>query len=240
VQILPDGTPGDTLREPETGYEPPRIEARHETEDGGVNANVSGVPFSPSETTVLTRHGYWIHGISTDYVLTLLKPQGPLRVEKAHDPVPITDGERGEEEAFTIRNMRNTDPNWRWNGPPIPEDKPPYQGIFPGEDGTVWVRVSQPGIRTEDPSYDPTDPEAIPDEWHEPVAFDVFDDEGRYRGAVTTPEGFSLSPPPLFTREWVLATTRDEFDIQSVVRFRVELPEGSVPSDGGSGGATSD
>ena len=229
VQILPDGTPGDTLREPDTGYEPPRIEARQETEDGGINASVSGVPFSPDEEAVLTRHGYWIHGISTDYAFTLLKPQGPLRIEKVQEPVPVAGGEKAEEEAFTVRNMRFTDPNWRWNGPPIPDVKPSYRDIYPGEDGTIWVRVSAPGFRREDPDYDPTDPLALPDEWHEPVVFDVFDDQGRFLGPVTTPEGFSVSPPPLFTREWVLATTRDEYDVQSVVRFRVELPgeEGS-------------
>lgn len=229
VQILPDGSAGDTLRRPDTGYEPPRIEARHEMEDGGVNTNISGVPFSPQEITALTRYGYWIHGISTDYAFTLLKPEGPLRVEKAYEPVSVTDGERAEEEAFTTRNMRYTDPNWRWDAPPIPEEKPPYRSIFPGEDGTVWVRVSQPGFRKDDPSFDPTDPQAIPDEWHEPVSFDVFDPDGRYLGAVTTPEGFSLSPPPLLSKEWVLATVQDEFEVQSVVRFRVELP-GDTPS----------
>ena len=227
AQVLPDGSPGDTLRRPDTGYEPPRIEARHETEDGGVNANVSGVPFSPSETSTLTRFGYWIHGISTDYTFTLLKPEGPLRVEKDYKPVPVAGGERAEEEAFTIRNMRGTDPNWRWNGPAIPDEKPPYRAIFPGEDGTVWVRVSQPGIRGEDPLYDPTDPDAIADEWDEPVLFDVFDDQGRYLGAVRTPDGFSVSPPPLFSRDWVLATVRDELDVQAVVRFRVDVSGGS-------------
>ena len=215
VQILPDGSSGDTLRRPETGYESPQIEARRETEDGGMNVSVNGVPFSPREATTLTRQGYWIHGISTDYTFTLLKPEGPLRVEKAYEPVPVASGERAEEEAFAIRNMRYTDPNWRWNGPAIPDVKPPYQALFPGEDGTIWVRVSAPGFRREDPSYDPADPEAIV----------VFDAEGRYLGAVTTPEGFSLSPPPLFTRNWVLATVRDEYDVQSVVKFQVELQE---------------
>lgn len=233
VQVLPDGSSGDTLRRPETGYESPSIEARRETEDGGVNASVSGVPFSPRETSALTRFGYWIHGISTDYAFTLLKPQEPLRVEKVYDPVPVAPGERAEEEAFAIRNMRYTDPNWRWNGPPIPDEKPPYGGIYPGEDGTIWVRTFQPAVREEDLAYDPSDPLAIPDEWHEPVAFDVFDDEGRYLGAVTTPDGFSMSPPPLFSSDWVLGTVRDEYDVQSVVKFRVELSGGQTPSEDG-------
>jgi len=231
VQILPDGTAGDTLRRPDTGYEPPQIEARHETEDGGVSASINSVPFSPGEETTLTRFGYWIHGISTDYAFTLLKPEGPLRIEKTYDPVPVTAGEKAEEEAFAIRNMRYTDPNWRWDGPAIPNVKPPYGTFSGGEDGSIWVQVPQPGFRTEDTSYDPTDPDAIPDEWHEAVVFDVFDDQGRYLGAVRTPEGFSLWPRPIFTKEWVLATIRDEYDVQTVVRFRVELPGGRSPAE---------
>ena len=232
VQVLPDGTPGDTLREPDVGYEPPRIEARHETKDGGVNASINSVPFSPDEVTTLTRFGYWIHGISTDYSFTLLRPEGPIRIRKVFDPVPVAAGEKAEEEAYTIRNMRGTDPNWRWDGPAIPDAKPPYREIYGGEDGTIWVLVSQPGIRRDDPSYDPADPEAIPDEWSEPALFDVFERDGRYLGAVRAPEGFNARwPSPLFTRDWVLATVRDELDVQTVVMFRVELPGGRPPAE---------
>ncbi len=232
VQVLPDGTPGDTLARPRTGYESPTIEARHEDEEGNTSASVNSVPFSPAEQTALHPYGYWIHGISTDYTFTLLKPEGPVRVEKVHEPVPVAPGERTEEEAFAIRNMRHVDPNWRWNGPPIPETKPPYKGFFGGEDGTIWVPVSQPGVRREDTTYDPSNPEALPDEWHEPVVFDVFDEDGRYLGAVKAPQGFGArSPQPLFTREWVLATVRDELDVQRVVKFRVELPGGSSPGE---------
>jgi len=226
VQMLPDGTPGDTLRRPDTGYEPPQIEARYGDEDNR-SVSVNNVPFSPDEHGVLTPQGYWIHGISTDYAFTLLKPEGLIRIEKAHKPVPVASGEKAEEEAFAIRNMRGTDPNWRWDGPAIPDVKPPYGAFYGGEDGTIWVQVPQPGFRTEDTSYDSTDPDALPDEWHEPVVFDVFEEDGRYLGAVRTPEGFNGRwPQPLFTKDWVLATVRDELDVQYVVKFRVVLPEG--------------
>ncbi len=230
AQILPDGSPGDTLKEPDTGFEPPQIEARHEDEDGS-SASISGVPLSPREDGVLSPFGYWIHGISTEYALTLLKPQGPLRIEKVHEPVPVAPGERAEEEAFATRSMRRTDPNWRWNGPPIPDVKPPYARFWAGEDGTVWVRVNQPGVRRDDPDYDPTDPDDLPDEWHEPVVFDVFDEDGRYLGAVRAPDGFQARwTAPVFTRDWVLGIVTDEYDVETVVKFRVELPGGRLPS----------
>jgi hypothetical protein len=229
VQILPDGTPGDTLEIPDTPWEPARIVASNETEGGGRSTSVNSVPFTPKEMAVLSPAGYFIHAISTEYALTLLRPQGPLRIEKAFDAVPVAPGERAEEEAFATRNMRYTDPNWRWNGPAIPSVKPPFRSLHAGEDGTVWVQTSQPGVKREDPGYDPTDPRALPDEWREPVAFDVFDEEGRYLGPVLTPAGFSTYPEPVFTRDWVLATVRDAYEVQSVVKFRVDVGRPDSP-----------
>ena len=229
VQILPDGTPGDTLEIPDTPWEAAQIVVSRENEGGGRSMSVNSVPFSPRETAVLSPEGYFIHAISTEYALTLLKPQGPLRIEKIFTPVEVASGERAEEEAFATRNMRYTDPNWRWNGPAIPSVKPPFRSIHPGEDGTVWVQTSQPGVKREDPDYDPADPRALPDEWGEPVAFDVFDEEGRYLGPVRTPEGFSTYPAPVFTRDWVLATVRDAYEVQTVVKFRVVVGRPDSP-----------
>lgn len=229
VQILPDGTPGDTLESPDSGFEGSRIEARFTDPEGGNSVSINDVPFTASEMTALSPHGYFIQGISTDYTLTLLKPEGPLRIVKDFAPVPVAAGEKAEEEAFVTRNMRQTEPGWRWDGDPIPDTKPPFTNIYAGEDGTVWVRVSQPAVKRDDPSFDPTEPDAIADEWIEPYLFDVFDEEGRYLGPVRAPDGFSSRPRPIFTRDWVLGSVRDEFDVESIVRFRVEI--GSNPAD---------
>ncbi|MFC1660052.1 6-bladed beta-propeller, partial [Gemmatimonadota bacterium] len=146
VQMLPDGTPGDTLEIPDTEWEEPTIEASFEDDEGGTSMSVNTVPFAPNENAVLSPMGHFIHGISTDYALTLLKRNVPiLRIEKAYDPVPVAAGERAEEEARETRNMRGTDPNWRWDGPPIPDVKPPFSRFYAGDDGTVWIQVHQPG-----------------------------------------------------------------------------------------------
>jgi hypothetical protein len=233
VQIHPDGTPGDTLRIPDLPWEEPTIEASREDEEGNTTSmSVNLVPFAPSEHAELSPRGYFIHTITTDYTLTLLRNEAPpLRIQKSYSPVPVTAGERAEEEAQEIQNMRGTDPTWRWNGPPIPDAKPPFSVFYPGEDGTIWVKVHQRAKKVEDPFYDPSDPDAIPDEWKEPVLFDVFDEDGSYLGAVRAPDGLSRSPRPLFTRDWVLGVVRDEFDVQTVVRFRVKLPTVDLPGE---------
>ena len=231
VQVNPDGTMGDTLTIPDTPWEEPTIEASIDRGDGNTSMTVNHVPFGPGEHAVLSPTGYFIHGINLDYTITLLRDEGPiLRIQKDYSPVPVAGGERAEEEAWAIRNMRYTDPNWRWNGPPIPDFKPPYERFYAGDDGTIWVKVHQPASRVEDPSFDPSDPEAIANEWREPILFDVFDQDGSYLGAVQCPDGLSTHPQPIFTRDWVLGVIRDQFDIQTVVKFRVELPGGGEGS----------
>jgi hypothetical protein len=203
------------------------LEARF-TEGDNNSVSISPVPFAPEEHWRLSPLGYVIHGISDRYAVTLLRRDDiPLRIERSYEPIPTAGGERAEEEARMTRNMRYTDPNWRWSGPPIPDYKPPYRQIYAGEDGTIWLLLSQPAARVEDPGYDPTDPESVPDEWREPVVFDVFQPDGGYLGAVRAPDGFSPYPQPTFARDWVLAVVRDEFDVQTVTLFTVEHRAGA-------------
>jgi len=85
--------------------------------------------------------------------------------------------------------------------------------------------VPRPGVEGADPDYDPKDPDAIPDRWTEPMAFDVFEEDGTYLGQVDAPEGFSPYPTPVFDGDQVWAVVRDELGVQRVVRFHVQRGE---------------
>ena len=236
VRIGPDGVPGDTLIPPDLGYEAPNLEARREDGDN-VSVSITPVPFSPSEEWALHPEGYFVHGLSTEYRLTVLRPDHPVRIERAYEPASVTSGEKAEEEARVTRNLRMTEPGWRWNGPPMPDVKPPFSDLYVGTDGRIWVQAHQSAVDVGDPLYDPKDPDAVEDRWREPVVFDVFGADGAYQGRVSTPLGFRTSPTPGAyhsmdsklasgdTHVW--ATTRDDFGVQRVVRFRIEL-EGPV------------
>ncbi|NNK61700.1 MAG: hypothetical protein HKO98_00695, partial [Gemmatimonadetes bacterium] len=139
-RVAPDGAVTDTVAIPEAGYETPRIEARVET-DGGANVSMNAVPFSPDEASTLHPDGWFIHGISDRYAFTLLRPGGYIRIERDATPTSVTAGEKAEAEAEATRNMRSTDPNWRWNGPGIPDVKPAYDEIYTAMDGRIWVLV---------------------------------------------------------------------------------------------------
>ncbi|MGK7313278.1 MAG: hypothetical protein ACN0LA_13670 [Candidatus Longimicrobiales bacterium M2_2A_002] len=118
------------------------------------------------------------------------------------------------------RGFRRMAPDWQWNGPPIPDTKPPFQDIAVGGDGRIWVRLHQPGYLAE--RADPEDPQAA-DRWEEPVVWDVFGQDGSYLGQVRAPAGFRAHPEPVLGSDHVWAITTDELDVQYLTRFRIEL-----------------
>jgi hypothetical protein len=224
-RVAPDGTVVDTVPAPDAGYEAPSIEARMESE-GGASVSVSSVPFSPQESWSYHPDGYFVHGVSTEYRITLLRDRYPLRVERVAESVRVAAGERAEAEAQAERGMRGTDPNWRWNGPPIPDTKAAFSSLYAGRDGRIWALVPQPGVEGDDPDYDPTDPESVPDRWSEPVAFDVFEADGTFLGRVRAPRGFVTYPVPVFDGDHVWGSTRDDLDVPRIVRLRIDRGDG--------------
>jgi hypothetical protein len=220
VRIGPDGTPGDTLVPPRKGYQAAMLEARQQVGEGQ-NVSRNGVPFAPAEMWTFHPDGYFVHGISDSYRITLHRPGAPLIIERAGESAPVTAGEKAEETERVTHNLRQTQPDWRWNGPPIPDGKPFFRRIHAGRDGRIWVEVALAGVQVEDLAYDPRNPESVPDRWREPVALDVFEADGTYLGRIRTPLEFSTSPLPVFDGERIWAVTRDEFGVQRVVRYRV-------------------
>lgn len=55
--------------------------------------------------------------------------------------------------------------------------------------------------------------------WIEPVAFDVFQPDGRYLGMVRAPKGFSTRPNPVIRADTVWPVVRGALDVQFVSRF---------------------
>jgi len=56
-----------------------------------------------------------------------------------------------------------------------------------------------------------------------PVAFDVFEPDGTYLGIVRTPSDFRLMPEPVAREGYLWAVVRNELDVPSIVRFRLDL-----------------
>ena len=148
-----------------------------------------------------------------------------MRIERSVELPPVTAGERAEEEAFATRNMRYTDPNWRWNGPAIPDNKPAFERIYTGEDGRIWVHRVGPGVEMDDPNYDPDDPDSLENRWRNTHMFDVYEADGTFLGSAEAPLELSTYPTPVFRGDRVWGVTRDQFDVQRIVRYRVALED---------------
>ena len=221
VVLGPDGTPVDTIPEPSSGHDQATLTAES-SGPGGTMASSSGfVPFSPGFIWTVHPSGHFLTGISSAYRIHLPHDDGVLRIERAYDPVPVSDGERDYQRERITRSMRNTDPNWSWNGPPIPDYKPFFQELLAGRDGRIWVRLSVEGESVENENYDPNNPFSQPILWREAIRYDVFEPDGTYLGVVVPPEDFDNQPLPVFDGDYVWAVTTDELGVERVVRYRI-------------------
>jgi hypothetical protein len=88
----------------------------------------------------------------------------------------------------------------------------------------VWLHQQARKIESEEEGEELTPGEIPPQTWLEPVAFDVFEPDGRYLGMVRAPEGFSRSPRPVMRGDTVWAVVRGELEVPYVVRFHVRRP----------------
>lgn len=222
----PEGHLLDTIPAPTWDYDKPQVTAQREN-----SSSSRDVPFSPSTTFTFSPLGYMIGALSTEYRIDLFQASDRiLRIERVWEPVPVKREEKEEQERRISENFRNQYPGWRWNGPPIPDTKPPLRDVFTGEDGRIWVLLSQPGEPTM------TEAEAREEEarsgrpvlrFLEPALFDLFEPDGRYLGPVRAPRDLRMSPEPVARGETMWAVTRDELDVPTIVRFRI-VPRGAL------------
>ncbi|MDE2875265.1 MAG: hypothetical protein OXU69_15925 [Gemmatimonadota bacterium] len=222
-----DGSHLDTIPAPETPGDfdggKCSMNVRGESGDYWVSVGAT-VPFCPEWDWTVHPNGHFLSGLSTAYRIDLARDEGVLRIERNHTPVVVSDDERDRHEQRILDRMRRVDAGWDWDGPPIPDHKPPFRGLRAGSDGRVWVRLWTEARQVPNEQHDPANPESAPFTWVEPIRYDVFEADGTYLGAVVPPEGFSLSAPPVFGRSFVWAVERDELDVERVVRYRIALP----------------
>ena len=119
-----------------------------------------------------------------------------------------------------MRNMKQTQPGWSWNGPAIPDVKPIFRSITVASDDRIWVTMSQPAVRQPADTTAARAPDAPPplDEWIEPSVYDVYEPDGHWLARVTLPDRFR----PMYMRgDHVWGVQRDELDVNYVVRLRM-------------------
>ena len=221
IVMAPDGTPLHTMPEPTSDYEPPVVRAEHTTGSSS-NWKASGVPFSPYFTWTVHPSGQFLSGLSTEYRVELARGDDFLRILRDYDPVAVSNTERDFARKEVEQELRRVDPDWTWDGPPIPDYKPPFLAIHAGRDGRIWVHLPTAHNIVGNEDHDPDDPRSQPVIFRFRVRYDVFEPDGTYLGAVEPPDEFSGSQP-VFDGDHVWAVARDELAIERVVRYRIEV-----------------
>ena len=219
----PDGTHVDTLPGPEAPADFDDEEYRVYYKDERISAS-ERIPFSPGWYWTVHSTGHFLSALSTAYRIDLEQGSGVLRIEKEYTPVKVSDEERDYRRHFIVDRMRRFDAGWSWDGPGIPDHKPPFRSLRAGTDGRIWVRLWTEGRQVPNEDHDPSDPASAPFTWVQPLRYDVFEADGTYLGAVNMPEGFGLSAPPVFGRSYVWAVERGELGVERVRRYRISLP----------------
>ena len=229
VRYSPDGLPTDTIPAPDWDWESPTIRAERGDADNR-SISINTVPFSPTESWTFSPAGYFVGGVSNEYSIDLFRPDGVLRIGRSYEPIRVQAAEKSNAEAVATENMRRMVSDWRWNGPPIPDTKPPFSNIIVAQDGRIWVVVSMPGEPIpEDERDDPVGADGqrrAVREWRQPTAFDVFEPDGRYVGVVRAPDGFRGNPQPVIRGDTIWAVVTDGLGVQQIVRMTVVVDPG--------------
>lgn len=187
------------------------------TPSGPNGSSLRDIPYSPEIVWTFSPLGYFVGGVNGTYRFDLFRRRGDvLRVERSVAAVRVSAEEVQAREDALLASIRRSYPNWRWEGPRVPNVKPAYRDILTGYDGRIWVLTSQPSKRLETPVGEPVD-----DRWKEPIVFDVFEPDGRFLGTVSTPDGFLIDPPPVFRGDTVWAGFEDEEGVKYVKRYHV-------------------
>jgi hypothetical protein len=159
------------------------------------------VPFVHQPEWAFAPRGYFWIDPGEGYRLLAVVPGGDtLRiVEREHEPVPVTRAEIDEEmERFTSGPLADADvPIDRSQ---VPDHHPAIDRFRATDDGYLWVR------RT-----------LGQDRW----AWDVFDPDGIYLGAVSSDVDFDRLTVHAITPEAVYGVLTDELDVPYVVRLRI-------------------
>ena len=99
------------------------------------------IPFAPLPNFALNHDASWVIADGRSYVIHTAREGKPLQIQREWPPVPLATEERAERRAGIELTMRAVQPDWTWNGPDFPREKPPFREIHVDLDNRIWVAL---------------------------------------------------------------------------------------------------
>jgi len=177
-------------------------------------------PWLPKVRVSIGSDGRVVFACPSEFEFDVVDQGGEiLRVQWDRQPVPIQEFEISDVSGPVIQ------------GRDRPTERPAYSRVIPEPSGRIWVWLSQPS------AYHPVPEELIPLAGKSEVlairsgdgVFDVFDEEGGWRGSVRIPpevkySGHPTEPAIKIRGDTVWAVFDDEFGVEYVGKYVVRWP----------------
>ncbi len=222
VRLGADGRFVDSLAPPLVNLERSTYTATRKT-NGGRSSSSMVPPFAARAFGTWHPEGYFVVANGETFDITLARQtKKPLIVRRKTASIAVDPAQRAEERERVLFQMRRTDPEWSWDGPPIPEAKAPLQGLFVARDGMLWARVATASTRIPEEELDPPRVPGLPvRHFRSSTLYELFDAEGRFRGRVPFEQGGSMMAAEE-NLVWVLEGDAD--GLPAIVRYRLDPP----------------
>jgi hypothetical protein len=180
---------------------------------GGTSVRGVGAPYQASVSFALDQRGRFAIARTDQYRMEILPAHGAANgssssfIAREARPVPLSEDERAAEREGLIENMIATGLPTR-RVPEVPRYKPPIKRLSFSSDGQLLVSVSIPS-------------RLVNGSWMEPAVYDVFDQNGRFRGRVHTPDAFSVG---YLKGDDLWGVWRDDYGVESIRHYRIQWP----------------
>lgn len=218
---------------PEFDYEAPVVEMVSRTEEYIAVSSIFP-SFVPRRAWAISPRGSIVSGSGDDYRFEVHHADGSVVViENAWDPVPVENAEGAWHRDLLRADVADAEETSGWDPESMPPShKPAFGRLVPDENGRIWVIRPGPGIRLPDCNENAIDADEFRDDpcWFNSVLLDVFDEQGRYLGAVEMPEAFYGTTPqfirsrPFIRDDIMIVAVEDELGTIKVKRYRLLLP----------------
>jgi len=222
-----DGPHGEHIAVPEFDYE--RYVLIDRFPGGGSSS--STIPFGPRLIWVMAPSKAIIAGVPSEYRFEVHAANGTVTaVERFWEPVPVSPEEREWNRRWITAARQTDNPDWEWNGPPIPDHKPAYSRLYAGTGGRIWISRVVATESVEDCDPDPAEPvgRSARTCWRQLYGYDVFGPQGKFLGSVALPDNVSLRRPVMLGDN-LIGYVEDEDGVGRVKRYRLLSPGSQSP-----------